>query len=81
MNRLFYHTGYSFPKVEAKDYNVRINEKNLFDQLAKNDLKTYENIKKISTGQEDDYATDHLLDNSYFKENYRVVGTDLSKEK
>ena len=34
-----------------------INGKNFFDQPAKNDKVTNENIRKISTGQGDDYAT------------------------
>ena len=28
---------------------------------------TYENIRKIATGQEDDYTTGCLLDYTYFK--------------
>ena len=36
--------------------------KNLFDQLVKNDKVTNENIKKIATGQTDDYATGSLRD-------------------
>ena len=30
-----------------------IDERNFFDQAIKNDLKTYENIRKIKTGQGD----------------------------
>ena len=30
-------------------------EKNLFDQPVKNDLRTYDNVWKISTGQEEDF--------------------------
>ena len=42
--------------------------------------KTYENIRKIATGQGDDYTTGSLLDYSYFKENYRMIAIDLSKQ-
>ena len=31
-------------------------EKNFFDQPVKNDKVTYENIRKVATGQEDDYT-------------------------
>ena len=34
-----------------------IDGKNVFDQPINSDLKTYENIRKIATGQEDDYTT------------------------
>ena len=40
-------------------------EKNFFDQIE-NDLKTYDNIRKIATGQSDDYKTRCLLDYHYF---------------
>ena len=41
---------------------------NVFDQPVKNDLRTYDNIRKIVTGQGDDYPTNSLLDYPYFKE-------------
>ena len=41
--------------------------RNLFDQPVKNNLRTYDNIKKIVTSQGDAYTTVCLLDNVYFK--------------
>ena len=38
-----------------------IDGKNFFNQPTKNDIKTYENIRKIPTGQGDDYTTSCLL--------------------
>ena len=36
--------------MEIKDYNVTINRwKNVFDQKIKNDLRTYDNIRKTAT--------------------------------
>ena len=61
------HSTYYLPKVEIKDYNVMIDGKNFFDQPINNNLKTYENIRKIATGQGDVYTTGCLLDYSYFK--------------
>ena len=43
-----------------------INGENFFDQTIKNNKVTYENIRKIATGQGDDYTTGCLLDYSYF---------------
>ena len=71
---------YYLPNVEIKDYNVMIDGKNFFDQPVKNDKVTYENIRKIATGQGDDYTTGCLLDYSYFKENYKMIAIDLSKQ-
>ena len=75
------HTGYYLPKVEIKDYNVKIDDKNFFDQPIKNDPTTYENIRKIATGQGDDYTTGCLLDCPYLNENYEMIAIDLSKNK
>ena len=74
------HSEYHLSKVEIKDYNVRIDGKNFFDQLINNDIKTYESIRKIATEQGDDYTTVCLLDYPYFKENYKMVAIDLSKQ-
>ena len=41
--------------VGIKDYNVVIDGKNFFDQPVENIKVTYEKIKKIATGQGDDY--------------------------
>ena len=71
---------YYIPNVEIKDYNVMIDGKNFFDQPVKNDNVTYENIRKIATSQGDDYTTDCLLDYIYFKNYYKMVAVDLSKQ-
>ena len=60
------HSGYYLPNVEIKHYNISINGENVFDQPIKNNKVTYENIRKIATGQGDDYTTGCLLDYSYF---------------
>ena len=54
--------------------------KNFFDQPAKNDKVKYENIRKIATGQGDDYTSGCLLDYSYFKDYYKMIAVDLSKQ-
>ena len=74
------HSTYYLPKVEIKYYNVVIDGKNSFDQPINGMTKTYENIGKNATGQEDDYTTGCLLDHSYFKENYKMIAIDLSKQ-
>ena len=58
---------YYIPNIEIKDYNIMIDGKNCFDQPVKNDKVTYENIRKITIGQGDDYTTSCLLDYTYFK--------------
>ena len=61
------HSTYYLPKVEIKDYNVMTDGKNFFDQPINSTTKPYENIRKIATGQGDDYTIGYLLDYSHFK--------------
>ena len=42
--------------------------------------KTYENIRKIAAGKGDDYTTGCLLNYPYFKDNYKMIAIDLSKQ-
>ena len=55
------HPEYYLPKVEIKDYNVKIDGRNLFNQPINKDIKTYENIRKTATGQGDDYTTGSFI--------------------
>ena len=57
-----------------------IDGKNLFDQPINSKLKTYENGRKIATGKGDECTTGSFSDYSYFKENYKIIVTDLSKQ-
>ena len=55
-------------------------KKQFSKQPVKHYLITYENIRKIATGQGDDYTTGCLLDYNYFKNHYKMIATDLSKQ-
>ena len=57
-----------------------IDGKNFFDQPIKNDKVTYQNIRKITTGQGYYYTTGCSLDNIYFKKYYKMITIDLSKQ-
>ena len=46
-----------------------IDGRNVFDQPIKSFWKTYDNIRKITIGQEDDYRTDCSLAYISFKQN------------
>ena len=74
------HDSYYLPIVEIKDYNIMINGENVFDQPIKNNKVTYDNIRKIAIGQGDDYTTGCLLDYPYFKDTYKMIAVDLSKQ-
>ena len=65
-------------KHEIKDFNVLIDGKSFFDLPVKNEEEAYEKIIEIS--KNNDYTTGNLLDFAYFKENYRLIAIDLSKQ-
>ena len=44
-------------------------------------IKKYDEVRKVSTGQGDDYTISCLLDFAYFKNNYRLIATNLNKQK
>ena len=53
-------------------------EKVFFDLPVKKEEEAYEKIMDMSYNN--DYTTDNLLDFVYFKENYKLIAMDLSKE-
>ena len=69
---------YYLPTRDIKNY-VMIDGQNFFDQPVRNNLITYDNIRKVSPSQEDDYTTGCLLDYNYFKNHYKMIAIDLSK--
>ena len=57
-----------------------INGENFFDQPIKSNKVTYENIRNVATGLGNDYTTGCLLDYPYFKDSYKMIAIDLSKQ-
>ena len=55
-------------------------DKTFFDQPVKRAMKTYDNIQKFATGQGDEYKTVCFLDYPYFKDHYKMIAIDLSKQ-
>ena len=72
--------GYYLPNVGIKDYNVIINGENFFDRPVKNNRVTGGNIKSVAKGLGSDYTTRCLLDYPYFKDSYKMIAVDLSKQ-
>ena len=44
-------------------------KKNFYDQAIDSDIKRYEDIRKLTIGQGEDYTTGFLLDDGYIKKN------------
>ena len=69
---------YYLPKIEIKDFNVLIDGKPFFEIPVKNKEEAYEKIIEIS--KNNDYTTGNLLDYEYFKDHYKLIAIDLSKQ-
>ena len=73
-----FFSDYYLHNVEIKDFNVLINEKSFFDLPVETEEESYEKIIEMSNNNY--YATGNLLDFGYFKENYKLIVIDLSKQ-
>ena len=62
---------YFLPRVKIENYNIEIDGKNFYHEPINDSVKQYDEVRKISTGQGDDYTTGCLLD----------FAVDLSKQK
>ena len=72
---------YILPTQKITNYSVIIDDRNFYDQPINNEIKQYGKIRKIATGKGDNYATGCLLDYKYFKDFYKLIEIDLSKQK
>ena len=70
-----------FQDLKIKNYNIEIDGRNFYDRSINDLIKQYDEVRKISAGQGDDYTTRCLLDFAYFEKNYRLLVADLSKQK
>ena len=75
------HRKYFLPRVNITNCNVLIDGRNFYDQPINDQIKKYDEIRKIATGKGDDYTTGCLLDYQYFKDHYQLIAVDLSKQK
>ena len=71
---------YFLPRLKIKNYTIEIDGRNFYDQSINDVIKQYDEIRKISTEQGDNYTTGCLLDFTYFEKNYRLIAADLSKQ-
>ena len=69
---------YYLPKVEIKDFNVLIDGNPFFEIPIKNKEEACETIIEMS--KNNDYTTGNLLDYEYFKDHYKLIAIDLSKQ-
>ena len=56
------HNKYFLPRLKIENYNIEIDVRNVYDEAINDSIKQYNEIRKISLGQGDDYTTGCLLD-------------------
>ena len=75
------HRKYFLPRVDITNHNVLADGRNFYDQPINDQIKKYDEIRKIATGKGDDYRTGCLIHYRYFKDHYQLTAVDLSKQK
>ena len=58
-----------------------IDGRNFYDQPINGMINQYDEVRKVSIGYGDDYTTGCFLDYVYFKDCYKLIAVDLSKQK
>ena len=71
-------SNYYVPKVEVENFNVLIDGKPFFEIPVKNKEEAYEAI--IERSKNNEYRRGNLLDYEYFKDHYKLIAIDLSKQ-
>ena len=56
------HQRYFLPRIKNENYNIEIDGRNFYDQPIIDLIKKYDEVRKVSTRQVDDYTTGCLLD-------------------
>ena len=72
---------YFLLRVKSENYNIEIDGQNFYDQAINDSIKQYNEVRKISTGQGDDYTTNCALYFAYFEKNQSLIVTDLRRQK
>ena len=72
---------YYMPTQNVTKYNVMINGKTFLDQPVNSDSRRYDELTHLTLGQGDDYTTGSLFNYKYARDNYKIIGIDLSKQR
>ena len=75
------HRKYFLRRIDITNYNVLIDGRNFYDQPISDQIKKYDEIRKIATGKGDNYTTGCLLQYQYFRNHYQLICCNLSQQK
>ena len=63
---------YFLLRLKIKNYNIETDGRNFYDESINDLIKQYDEVRKISIGQGDDYKTGCLLDFAYFQKKLQI---------
>ena len=66
------HQRYFLPRIKIENYNIEIDERSFYDKPINDLIKQYDEVRKVSAGQSDDYTTGCLLDFAYFEKKLQI---------
>ena len=72
---------YYLTRSDLNKYNVIIDGRNFYDNPIESDIEKYRELKKAMIRKAEDHTTGSLLDYDYFKNHYKLIAVDLSKQK
>ena len=75
------HQKYFLPRVNLTKFNVLVDGRNFYDQPISDQIKKYDELRKLTTGKGEYDTTGSLLDYKYFRNHYNIIACDLSKQK
>ena len=73
-------TGHRTFSFKVRNKRLQCNDRIFLCQPVKIEVRTYDNIRKIATGQENDYTIGCLLDYACIKEKYELIAIALNKQ-
>ena len=72
---------YYLLKIIIDSFNIIMNGKNFHDEAIGLDIKQYEEMRKLTTTQGEDYTTGCSLDYDCIRNLYRLIAVDLNRQR
>ena len=63
---------YFLPRFKNENYNIKIHDRNFYDQPINDSIKQYDEVRKMTTGPGDHYTTGCLLNFAYFEKKLQI---------
>ena len=75
------HRKYALSRINLTKFNALFDGRNFYDQPISDKIRKYDELRKVTTGEGEDYTTGCLLDYKYFKDHHLIITWHLSLQK